>query len=166
MDRDYIKEMITRYKEMPLIDKLAYSQNPQWHTATELLLEEGEQQAQTIKELQDELQAKTEECDGLRVQVERLREALHHTLIAYEYDGVSMEHGSTVKEASCRCDETPAQSLAAHDNEVIERCAKEIESSEFYPDTGSYGIGYESGFRATAEAIRNLKTDPQLTEEE
>lgn len=57
------------------------------------------------------------ERDALAAHVERLREGLHHALMAWHYeasqgDGIMEEHGSTYEECRKRCDETPATSLA------------------------------------------------------
>ena len=58
--------------------------------------------------------------------IESLKEALHYSLGAWEYDGVSDEHGSTFREANNRCD-TPTDStqiLAEVRRVEREKCAK------------------------------------------
>lgn len=69
----------------------------------------------------------------LQAHINELREALEiasATLIKYEIDCgeyTTKEHENTVKKLKQAIAQTPAQSLAAHDNEVIERCAKILE---------------------------------------
>ena len=78
-----------------------------------------------------------EEITKLREQVaaqaaviESLKEALHYSLGAWEYDGVSDEHGSIFKEANDRCDipTDSTQILADVRRAERERVAQYIEN--------------------------------------
>ena len=68
----------------------------------------------------------------------RLREALHYSLGAWHYDGISDEHGSIFKEASDRCDTpfTPTalpELIEKVEKRTIERCAETaLAHNDFY----------------------------------
>ena len=65
--------------------------------------------------------------------IESLKEALHYSLGAWEYDGVSDEHGSIFREANDRCD-TPTDSTQILDEvrrAERERVAKMVRDCMF-----------------------------------
>ena len=82
----------------------------------------------------------TQRIAELEAEVMRLREALHYSLGAWHYDGISDEHGSIFKEASDRCD-TPFTPTALNEliekveKLTIERCASFVDDSCTYGDT-------------------------------
>ena len=67
--------------------------------------------------------------------IESLKEALHYSLGAWEYDGVSDEHGSTFREANNRCD-TPTDSTQILDE--VRRAERE-RVAQFVDDNCTYG---------------------------
>ena len=88
--------------------------------------------------------------------IESLKEALHYSLGAWEYDGVSDEHGSTFREANNRCD-TPTDStqiLAEVRRAERERVAKMVRDCMFK-------IGQSSPYRELVsellDAIRAME---------
>lgn len=87
-----------------------------------------------------------EECDQLRAQINKLREAL---LAAESALDESRNYPVTYDEVITALSSTPEQSLAEYRNKVIEECAKQCEAPNEY---GFHRTGYES-----AEAIRTLK---------
>ena len=105
----------------------------------------------------------------------RLREALHYSLGAWHYDGVSDEHGSIFKEANDRCDATPpsTSALAALVEKVerrtIERCALHCAIAEVPIDIDVW-MGTKKALTAAtaiglATAIRALPTGQLKLEE-
>ena len=79
-----------------------------------------------IIEMHEEITKLREQLAAQAAVIESLKEALHYSLGAWEYDGVSDEHGSIFREANNRCD-TPTDSTQILD-EVRrverEKCAK------------------------------------------
>ena len=82
----------------------------------------------------------------LQAHNERLREALE----ACKYD---CHTGEVILIAEKALSSTPAQSLAEHDNEVVERCAKVCDEQAHEPE-------YYEGELYCAEEIRALKGEP------
>lgn len=133
------------------------------------LEQDNVQQAQTIKELQSQLQAKTEECDGLRAQVNELRDTMYYYSDPSNWWGdgsgyyrtlaVNM-HGNT--KANMCLEKTPAQSLSAIRNEAIregwDMCMKAV----MQVDAHAYG---DEKIGLDYDEIRYLPY-PQLTEDE
>ena len=89
-------------------------------------LEQWERDSQYVNELRQRVAE-------LEAEVIRLREALHYSLGAWHYDGISDEHGSIFKEASDRCD-TPFTPTALNElvekveRRTIERCVNSCKS--------------------------------------
>ena len=86
----------------------------------------------------------------LQADNERLREALDDMVESYQYEASS--ENPPLLNARKILASTTAQSLAEHDNDVIERCAKVCESLKEQD--------YCVDVRAGAEAIRALKVTP------
>ena len=65
---------------------------------------EGDEFQRPIETAIEEISKLREQVAAQAAVIEKLREALHYSLGAWEYDGVSDEHGSIFKEANDRCD--------------------------------------------------------------
>ena len=75
------------------------------------------------KLMSEEITKLREQLAAQAAVIESLKEALHYSLGAWEYDGVSDEHGSIFREANDRCD-TPTDSTQILDE--VRRAEREL----------------------------------------
>ena len=108
------------------------------------------------KLMSEEITKLREQLAAQAAVIESLKEALHYSLGAWEYDGVSDEHGSTFREANDRCD-TPTDSTQILDEvrrAERERVAKMVRDCMFK-------IGQSSPYRELVsellDAIRAME---------
>ena len=88
------------------------------------------------KLMSEEITKLREQLAAQAAVIESLKEALHYSLGAWEYDGVSDEHGSTFREANDRCDipTDSTQILAEVRRAERERVAQMILNGRFLHD--------------------------------
>ena len=94
---------------------------------------EGDEFQRPIETAIEEITKLREQLAAQAAVIESLKEALHYSLGAWEYDGVSDEHGSIFREANDRCD-TPTDSTQILDEvrrAERERVAKMVRDCMF-----------------------------------
>ena len=107
------------------------------------------------KLMSEEITKLREQLAAQAAVIESLKEALHYSLGAWEYDGVSDEHGSIFREANDRCD-TPTDStqiLAEVRRAEREKCAKVCEAKA----AGARYIYQREELTELAAAIRAME---------
>ena len=117
---------------------------------------EGDEFQRPIETAIEEITKLREQLAAQAAVIESLKEALHYSLGAWEYDGVSDEHGSIFREANNRCD-TPTDSTQILDEvrrAERERVAKMVRDCMFK-------IGQSSPYRELVsellDAIRAME---------